>query len=146
MFYNFSRDRIAKALPAAWEFASPADALRVREESAVAALRRYGVTDDNAVRTAAELAAKATSSAPLDGRPLFAANLAQRWSDEPLAKLWRAVTLPREQRGDGHVAVLASRRQRRWALVAMTSTTTTPTWRELAQHTRRPRVSAFVRV
>ena len=115
MFYNFSFDRVAKALPAAWEFASPADALRVREESAVAALRHYGVTDDNAVRTAAELAAKAASSAPLDGRPLFAANLAQRWPDEPLAKLWRAVTLPREQRGDGHVAVLASRRQRPWA-------------------------------
>ena len=158
MFYNFSFDRVAKALPAAWEFASPADALRVREESAVSALRHYGVTDDNAVRTAAELAAKAASSAPLDGRPLFAANLAQRWPDEPLAKLWRAATLPREQRGDGHVAVLASpaaitshgaaspRSSR-----TVTSTTTTPTsGRELAdirEHTRpRPRVSAFVRV
>ena len=115
MFYNFSRDRIAKALPAAWEFASPADALRVREESAVATLRRYGVTDDHGVRTAAELTAKGARSASLDGRALFAANLAQRWPDEPLAKLWRAVTLPREQRGDGHVAVLASRRQRPWA-------------------------------
>ena len=30
------------------------------------------------------------------------------WPDEPLAKLWHAVTLLREQRGDGHVAVLAS--------------------------------------
>ena len=103
MFYNFSFDRVAKALPAAWEFASPADALRVREESAVAALRRYGVTDDDGVRTAAELAAKAARSAPLDGRPLFAANLALPWPDEPLAKLWHAVTLLREHRGDGHV-------------------------------------------
>ena len=108
LFYNFSPGRVAKALPAAWEFASPADALRAREESAVAALRRYGVADDEDARTAADLAAKAARSAPLDGRPLFAANLAQPWPDEPLAKLWHAVTLLREQRGDGHVAVLAS--------------------------------------
>ena len=145
MFYNFSFDRVAKALPAALEFASPADALRVREESAVAALRRYGVTDDHGVRTAAELTAKGARSASLDGRAL-SRRIWRSGGREPLAKRWRAVTLPREQRGDGHVAVLASRRQRPWALVAMTSTTTTPTWRELAQHTRRPRVSAFVRV
>ena len=28
-FYNFAPERVAKALPAAWEVASPADALRV---------------------------------------------------------------------------------------------------------------------
>lgn len=106
-FYNFAPERVAKALPAAWEVATPADALRTRVESAVAALRRCGVTDDDA-RAAAELAAKAARSAPLDGRPLFAANAALRWPQEPLAKLWHAVTLLREQRGDGHVAVLAA--------------------------------------
>lgn len=106
-FYNFAPERVAKALPAAWEVAPPADALRVREESAVEALRRYGVGDDE-VGAAADLAAKAARSAPLDGRPLFGANLALDWPEEPLAKLWHAVTLLREQRGDGHVAVLAS--------------------------------------
>ena len=74
----------------------------------MAALRRYGVNEDGGVRIAAELAAKAARSAPLDGRPLFAANLAQPWPDGPLAKLWHAVTLLREQRGDGHVAALVS--------------------------------------
>jgi hypothetical protein len=44
----------------------------------------------------------------LDGRPLYAANVALDWPDEPVAKLWHAVTLLREQRGDGHVAVLAA--------------------------------------
>jgi Helix-turn-helix family len=39
---------------------------------------------------------------------LFAANVALNWPDEPVAKLWHAVTLLREQRGDGHVAVLAT--------------------------------------
>jgi len=108
VFYNFAPERVAKALPAAWEVASPADTLRTREESAVAALRRYGVTDDDDVRAAAELAAKAARSAPLDGRPLFAANVALDWPDEPLATLWHAATLLREQRGDGHVAVLTT--------------------------------------
>jgi hypothetical protein len=106
-FYNFAPERVAKALPAAWDVASPSDALRVRQESAVAALRRYGVTDDDAA-AAAQLAEKAARSAPLDGRPLFAANVALDWPDEPVAKLWHAVTLLREQRGDGHVAVLAT--------------------------------------
>jgi hypothetical protein len=73
----------------------------------MAALRRYGVTDDDA-GTAAELAEKAARSAPLDGRPLFAANVALDWPDEPVARLWHAVTLLREQRGDGHVAVLST--------------------------------------
>jgi hypothetical protein len=107
-FYNFAPHRVAKALPAAWDIASPADALRVREQSAVEALRRCGVGADDDVKIAADLAAKAARSAALDGRPLFAANLALRWPDEPVAKLWHAVTLLREQRGDGHVAVLSS--------------------------------------
>lgn len=108
IFYNFAPHRVAKALPAAWEVAPPADALRAREQSAVDALRRYGIGTDDDLATVADLAAKAARSAPLDGRPLFAANLALDWPDEPLAKLWHAATLLREQRGDGHVAVLTS--------------------------------------
>jgi hypothetical protein len=106
-FYNFTPERVAKALPAAWEIAAPSVLLRVRQDSALAALRRYGVTDDEA-GAAAELAEKAARSAPMDGRPLFAANLALVWPDEPVAKLWHAVTLLREQRGDAHVAVLCT--------------------------------------
>ncbi|WP_068176983.1 hypothetical protein [Mycobacterium sp. UM_CSW] len=108
IFYNFAPERVAKALPAAWEIAGPEAALRARQESAVAALRRYGVEADENVAVAAELAAKAARGAPLDGRPLFAANLALPWPDEPLTALWHAATLLREQRGDGHVAVLAA--------------------------------------
>jgi len=108
IFYNFSPSHVGRALPSAWDFASPTDALRAREASAVAALRRCGVTDDADVDTAARLLAKAARSATLDGRPLFAANLALPWPDEPLAALWHATTLLREQRGDAHVATLAS--------------------------------------
>jgi DNA-binding MarR family transcriptional regulator len=46
--------------------------------------------------------------APLDGRPLFAANRALPWPDDPLAALWQAATLLREHRGDAHIAVLSA--------------------------------------
>lgn len=107
-FYNFSPPRITNALPAAWEIASPQTALQTREAAAAAALRRYGVDDENA-RVAAELAGRAARSAPLDGRPLFAANRALPWPTDPVAALWHATTLLREHRGDGHVAVLVER-------------------------------------
>ncbi len=106
VFYSFTAARVAKALPAAWDIAGPAAALAARLDSAVAALRRSGVVDDDATRTAADLAAKAARTAPLDGRPLYAANRALDWPDDPIAQLWQAATLLREQRGDAHVAVL----------------------------------------
>lgn len=108
IFYNFSPAQVLRALPSAWERASPADALHAREVSAVAAMQRCGVTADDGVRTAANLLAKAASNAATDGRPLFAANHALPWPEEPVAKLWHATTLLREQRGDAHVAVLVA--------------------------------------
>jgi hypothetical protein len=108
IFYNFAPERVAKALPTAWQIAGPDAALRARQESAVAALRRYGLEADESVGVAAELAGRAARQAPLDGRPLFAANLALPWPNDPLAALWHATTLLREQRGDAHVAVLAA--------------------------------------
>lgn len=108
IFYNFAPERVAKALPAAWEIAGPQAALQARQESAVAALRRYGLDADENIRVAAELAGRAARHAPLDARPLFAANLALPWPDDPLSALWQATTLLREQRGDAHVAVLAA--------------------------------------
>jgi hypothetical protein len=107
-FYNFAPQRVAKALSSAWEVTAPDEALRAREESAVAALRRYGVTDDDGVRTAARLAAKAAKYPGVEGHPLFAANRALPWPDDPVLALWHAVTLLREHRGDGHIAVLVA--------------------------------------
>lgn len=109
VFYNFALARVAKALPTAWQIAGPHLALQARAESAVAALRRYGLTDDDQnVRTAARLAGSAAGQAPVDGRPVFAANRALPWPQDPVAALWQATTLLREHRGDGHVAVLVA--------------------------------------
>ncbi|BBY16163.1 hypothetical protein MLIT_17550 [Mycolicibacterium litorale] len=108
IFYNFAPERVAKALPAAWDVAPPAAALQAREESAAAALAGCGVRDTDDVRTAAALLAKAARVLPVDGRPLYAANRALDWPQDPVAILWHATTLLREHRGDGHVALLAA--------------------------------------
>ena len=109
VFYNFSADRVQRTVPAVWEVATPAEVLRVRENTAVAALRRYGLSDDSpGVAETAELAGLAARSAALDGRALFAANRALPWPKAPLAALWHATTLLREHRGDGHVAALVA--------------------------------------
>lgn len=107
-FYNFAHARVAKSLPAAWEIAGPELALRARQDSAVAALRRCGLADDENVDTAAQLGLLAAQQTPVHARPLFAANLALPVPTEPVAALWHATTLLREHRGDGHIAALAA--------------------------------------
>src|ERR1700744_1564542 len=102
IFYNFAPTRVAKALPAAWQIAGPEEALRVRLDTAVGVLRRYGLEADENVSTAAELLSRVARNAPLCGRPLFAANSALPWPQDPLGALWHATTLLREHRGATH--------------------------------------------
>jgi hypothetical protein len=108
VFYNFRYDRVARALPAAWEFAPPAAAVDARGRGSVAALRRAlgSAADGPALVRAAELAGKAAAAAPIEGRPLFASYRTLPVPADPLARLWHAATLLREHRGDGHVAAL----------------------------------------
>ncbi|WP_285030409.1 hypothetical protein [Mycolicibacterium sp. lyk4-40-TYG-92] len=108
IFYNFAAHRVAKSLAGAWDVATPQQALAARETGAVAALRRYGLTADDNLRTAADLLRRVARGAAVDGRPLFAALSAVPWPDEPVAALWHASTLLREQRGDAHVAALVA--------------------------------------
>jgi len=110
LFYNFSFDRVAKALPDAWSFAPPDVAIAVRERGAVAALRRQlgELARDPCVAQAGDLLARAAHSAPAEGRPLYAANRALSEPVDPVARLWHFSTLLREHRGDGHVASLLS--------------------------------------
>lgn len=109
-FYNFALTHVARAIPDAWAFAPPGEALRARLAGSVAALRRaFEPSDlDTTVRKAAELASAAAKSAPMEGRTLYAANRALAWPEEPVAALWHACTLLREHRGDGHVAALTA--------------------------------------
>ena len=108
VFYNFASQRVAKSLAGVWDIATPDQALAARQGGAVAALQRYGLVADDNLRTAADLLARMARAASVDGRPLFAALSAVPWPDEPVAALWHAATLLREQRGDAHVAALVA--------------------------------------
>jgi Helix-turn-helix family len=105
-FYNFAPPMVARALPAVWDLITPEQALVVRSQGAVAALRRMLSGLDGAVRPAADLLATAASELDCAGRVLAAANAALPVPDEPVSRLWQAATLLREHRGDGHFAAL----------------------------------------
>lgn len=109
-FHNFAFEHVAKAIPDAWTFARPEVALTARQEGSAATLRRHlgDLADTAETRRAAELAARAAAGAPMEGRPLYAANRSLPEPTDPLALLWHAATLLREHRGDGHLAALTA--------------------------------------
>ncbi|MFJ7217967.1 MarR family transcriptional regulator [Amycolatopsis sp. NPDC098790] len=110
VFYNFAPGEVARHLPRVWDLTTPEAALAAREQGCVAGIRRIvgGLADDPGLARAADLLLKAATSAPVEGRPLYAALRALPVPEEPVARLWHAATLLREHRGDGHtVALLA---------------------------------------
>jgi hypothetical protein len=110
LFYNFHPDRVARAIPAAWQAASPADFLAARLRAVDEALRRLlgPAIGSGELAEAAELAREAAQAAPTAGRALAAANATLDWPTDPHLALWQAQTLLRESRGDGHVAALVA--------------------------------------
>jgi len=109
-FYNFADGEVARHIPRVWDTATPEDALAARERGSVAALRRIlaDLADAPALARAAELATKAATGAPMEGRIMYAALRALSVPEEPVARLWHAATLLREHRGDGHIAALVA--------------------------------------
>jgi hypothetical protein len=136
-FFNFAPARVHRALPDAWERATPARVLDARLEGVDVALRGVlgDMADSSAVRRAAELLRIASEGAVTDGRPLAAANAALEWPTEPHLTVWHATTVLREHRGDGHVAALVEAGlDGRRALVMMTAIDAVP--RALLQTSR----------
>jgi hypothetical protein len=110
IFYNFAPGEVARHLPRVWDLTTPEAALGARERGCVAGLRRIlgELADTPRVARAGDLLLTAATSAPVEGRVLYAALRALPVPRESVARLWHAATLLREHRGDGHtVALLA---------------------------------------
>jgi hypothetical protein len=110
-FFNFNPDLVRKAIPSAWEIASPEDIIGARFAAVDAAFRRIlgdAVVASPDMARAAELARVAAEEAGLhtEGRPLAAAHADLAWPAEPHLQLWHAQSILREFRGDGHIAQL----------------------------------------
>lgn len=108
LFYNFAPGEVARHIPKVWSMTTPEAAIAARQEGCVNALRRIlGDRVDTADFTrAVELLTKAAISAPLEGRPMYAALRALPLPEQPVARLFHAASLLREHRGDGHISAL----------------------------------------
>lgn len=108
-FFNFHPAMVARAIPDAWQFATPAQIIATRLDHADRTLRRLlgdEILESPEMAETARLARQAAAAAAPQGRPLFAAYTTLAWPQKPHLVLWHAATLLREHRGDGHVAVL----------------------------------------
>lgn len=108
LFYNFAPGEVARHIPKVWHTTTPEAAITARYEGCANALRRIlgeRVGDADFAR-ATELLMKAATSAPSEGRPMYAALRALPVPDDVVARLFHAGALLREHRGDGHIAAL----------------------------------------
>jgi hypothetical protein len=107
-FYNFNPRLVERSIPSVWEHISPERATELRIEGTVTAIRRLVPDLPDAARLTelGDVTRSAIEKLEYAGRPLAAAHVAIEPPDDPLAALWWAVTVLREFRGDGHVAVL----------------------------------------
>lgn len=108
LFYNFADGEVARHIPRVWDLVTPEAVIAARQRGSVATLRRIlgNLADTPGVARAADLLTKAGTSAPMEGRALYAAVRTLPLPTEPLARLWHGANLLREHRGDGHVAAL----------------------------------------
>jgi hypothetical protein len=78
-----------------------------------ASLRRIlgdELADSPGLARAADLTTKAATSAPTEGRVMYAGMRTLAVPSDPAARLWHSATMLREHRGDGHVAALVGSR------------------------------------
>jgi len=90
LFYNFYPQMVARAIPDAWGYATPAGLLEARLAAVDGAMRRVlgdGVVSSVSVVRASELAAAAVGGCDMAGRAMGAANQAVARSDEPHLRL-----------------------------------------------------------
>lgn len=108
LFYNFAPGEVARHIPKVWSTTTPEAAIAARQIGCANALRRILVdhVDSPAFAGATELLLKAATSAPVEGRPMYAALRAIPVPDDVVTCLFHAASLLREHRGDGHIAAL----------------------------------------
>jgi hypothetical protein len=108
VFYNFAPGEVARHIPKVWRTTTPELAIAARELGCVKALRRIlgDHVDTPAFARTVELMLKAATSAPVEGRPMYAALRSLPIPDDVVARLFHAASMLREHRGDGHIAAL----------------------------------------
>ena len=108
-FYSFAEGEAARHIPSAWETVPPETSFAAWRRGSAASVRRIlgaELADSPGLVRAADLATKAATGAPTEGRVMYAGWRALEVPGDPVTRLWHAATMLREHRGDGHVAAL----------------------------------------
>jgi hypothetical protein len=108
LFYSFAPGEVARHIPNVWRTTTPELAIAARQLGCMRALRHIlgDRVDTPVFARAAELLTKAATSAPVEGRPMYAALRTIPIPDDVVTQLFHAASLLREHRGDGHIAAL----------------------------------------
>src|SRR6478735_9428772 len=108
LFYNFAPGEVARHIPKVWRTTTPEAAIAARRTGCANALRRIlgDQVETPAFSRATDLLLRAATSAPVEGRPMYAALRSIPIPGEVVTRLFHAASLLREHRGDGHIAAL----------------------------------------
>jgi Helix-turn-helix family len=108
LFYSFAPGEVARHIPRVWHTTTPELAIAARQEGCAKALRQIlgDRVDPPAFARATDLLTKAATSAPFEGRPMYAALRALPIPEDVVTRFFHAASLLREHRGDGHIAAL----------------------------------------
>jgi hypothetical protein len=112
-FYSFADGEAARHIPSAWATIPPEASVAARERGSAASLRRIlggELAGSPGLARAADLTTKAATSAPMEGRVMYAAMRTLPVPGDPVARLWHSATMLREHRCDGHIAALVGAR------------------------------------
>ena len=104
-YYSIHPNFIRTSYELLSEHAGVEDAIRIRDEAVLDGLTHFVPEINEDLATMGDVLWDAADSLPLSGRPMFAAQLRHRRSDEPLLNAWLAVNCIREWRGDTHWAI-----------------------------------------
>src|SRR4051794_19081164 len=102
-FYNFAEGEVARHIPKVWSTTTPEAAHAARAQGCTAALRRIlgDLVETPELARAAELLARASTSAPTEGRGMYAGLRTPPGPQEPVARLLPAAHMPPGPPGGG---------------------------------------------
>lgn len=104
VFPQMSPAVVERAVTRRAELCDAATLVEVRQEGAVAQLRRILGDRPEGIEHMATIVRAACEAADVGGRPFAASLLALGWTHDPLADAWHGAEVLRELRGDGHVS------------------------------------------
>ena len=110
-FYSFAEGEAARHIPSAWETVPPETSFAAWQRGSANSVRRIlgdELAGSPGLARAADLTTKAATSAPMEGRVMYAGLRTLPVPGDPVTRLWHSANMLREHRGDGHVAALVS--------------------------------------